>query len=439
LGSSFFNKPLEDINKVKISVIADCHLNKALYKGILDKKYTMLPFRTVDFMKAFFFIVTQNIEKIKPDLIVIAGDIYDTYDPSNEVRGFFNGQFKRLSDAGIPVILLVGNHDVCRKHHALYPLKTLGLKGLDIIEEPQMKVIDDKIFLLFPYSIKVERDEISIRDQFYHFIEETHKTIAENPQYADKDIFFFGHFGVKGAVLKTYAKVSDEHVLTNKTVTKKKQRVNNKANDISLDDLEKINAKYIFLGDYHQHQILPIKNGIAMYAGSIERTDMSEFDQTKGYIVYDDNSELDEYMGKVRFIEYPNCRPMIEFRGNTKEIMKALNDLPTKGVRGAIVKVAFVGNHKELLEFSTSLDDIRKQIKNNINPVHMYHQQKVIDEINEEEAHRLEEEVIEKGALNEELVLRVVEEMIVEKESDPKEQRELVMIAQDIYKETMDE
>ncbi|MFA7219435.1 MAG: metallophosphoesterase, partial [Synergistaceae bacterium] len=205
------------------SIIADCHLNRALYKGVLDKKYTTLPFRTVDFMKAFHFIITQNIEKIKPDIIVIAGDIYDTYDPSNEVRAFFSLQIKRLVDAKIPVLLMVGNHDVCRKHHALSPIKTLDLNGVTVIEEPEIKVVNDKLFLLFPYSLKVERGDITIKEQLCEFIEESKRKISENP---DKEVFFFGHFGVKGAVMKSYVDVTDEHAITTKTITKKVQYIN---------------------------------------------------------------------------------------------------------------------------------------------------------------------------------------------------------------------
>ena len=279
---------------MRISIEADCHLNKALYKGVLDKKATTLPFRTVDFMRAHHYIVTQNIERIKPDLMVIAGDTFDTYDPSNEVRAFNARQLKRLDDAGIKVIILVGNHDICKKHHALSPIKSFRFENIEVIEEPTLKVFGDKVLMLFPYSIKVERNEISIKDQFNEFVASCKKQIETEEKYQGKDVLFFGHFGVKGAVQKQYTDAVDEHLLTNATTTKKKNRVNLSPNDISVDDLETINAKYIFLGDYHQHQVLPVKNSVAMYAGSIERTDMSEHNQSKGYVVYDDDNPIED-------------------------------------------------------------------------------------------------------------------------------------------------
>jgi len=424
---------------MRISIEADCHLNKALYKGVLDKKATTLPFRTVDFMRAHHYIVTQNIEKIKPDLMVIAGDTFDTYDPSNEVRAFNARQLKRLDDAGIKVIILVGNHDICKKHHALSPIKSFRFENIEVIEEPTLKVFRDKVLMLFPYSIKVERNEISIKDQFNEFVASCKKQIETEEKYQGKDVLFFGHFGVKGAVQKQYTDAVDEHLLTNATTTKKKNRVNLSPNDISVDDLETINAKYIFLGDYHQHQILPVKNSIAMYAGSIERTDMSEHNQSKGYVVYDDDNPIDPVMGKTKFMEYPKCRPMIEFRGTSSEIMAAIEALPTKGVKGAIVKVSFVGSTKELIEFSSNSEEIRKRIKVKVDPIHMYNQQKVVDEDDEILVSKLESEIIEKGECSaKEEVLLVIGEMIAEKQSDEKEREELIKIAKSIWDENME-
>jgi hypothetical protein len=68
----------------------------------------------------------------------------------------------------------------------------------------------------------------------------------------------------------------------------------------------------------------------------------------------------------------------------------------------------------------------------------MYSEQKVTDDAEEKAASQVEEDLIDKGHLNEELVLKVVEEMIAEKEDDPEEQKVLISIAHDIYKETME-
>ena len=78
----------------------------------MDKKYSDLPFRTVDFMNAFEFAIDQSI-KVSPDLIVITGDTYDTYDPSNAARTFLNVQLKKLSDVSLIIILLMAISPPC--------------------------------------------------------------------------------------------------------------------------------------------------------------------------------------------------------------------------------------------------------------------------------------------------------------------------------------
>lgn len=415
---------------MKITIVADCHINKSMYKGVLDQDYPSLPFRTVDFMKSFRHIVSQNIKSIKPDLFVIAGDVYDTYDPSNELRAFFNKELQRLASNNISVIILVGNHDVCRKHHALSPLKSLNLNNITIIEEPTFMEYNDKVFMLFPYSLKVERDEISIKQQFDEFMQLSKDKITQNPKYKDRVKIFFGHFGVKGATLKTYGDGD----------SKNKKYVNSSSKDISIVDLDELEANYVFLGDYHKHQILPTKNNIAMYTGSIEKTDISELDQSKGYIVYDDENESDEKMGKARFVEYMKCRPMIDLQGDISQIYSQFNKIDYNKHKGAIVRIKFTGDKSKLLDFSVALDEFKKTINHKVDPVYIYTEQDVEESKETEDkrkATELEIEILGHGHLNEELVLKVVEELISEKEHDSAEQQELIRIARNIYQETL--
>ena len=156
---------------VKISYIADCHLNKSSYKDDESFLFTSIPFRSQDFMKSLEYMVDKNINEIKPDLIMFLGDIYDTFDPSNIVTAFFSEQLRKIADAKIPVIIIVGNHDICSKHHALLPLLKLNLKNIKVVENPQSVKFKDKLLLLFPYSVDVERKIITIKEQFKQFVE----------------------------------------------------------------------------------------------------------------------------------------------------------------------------------------------------------------------------------------------------------------------------
>jgi len=414
--------------------MADLHLNKSVYKGVMDKGYSDMPFRSVDFMKSFEYMISLNKDQIKPDLIVIAGDSFETFDPSNDVRAFFNAKLRELTEAKIPIIILVGNHDVCKKHHALRPIARSQFKNIKVVETPQILEFKDKLLLLFPYSMEVEQGKILIKDQLHTFIRQVEAKIKEQPELALKEKLFFGHFGVKGAIKSQYVELQTERTITNTTTTGKKNFYNTNLNDIGLEDLELIGAKYIFLGDYHQFQILPVKNSISMYCGSIEKTDMTEIDHKKGFVVYDDKIVENSPMGKCKFIEYPNCRPMLELKGNIKQIENTLDAVP-KGFKGAIVKISFVGNNNELMDFSLGLEEIKRKIRQKINPIHVFHEQKVIDEEEDKEAMEIEETILGEGRINEVVVLGTINDMIKEREVIKEEQDILIQMSTDIYKE----
>lgn len=427
---------------MKLTFIADCHLNKTLYKNSNMGDTGDLPFRNLDFMKAFEYMVDKNIAEIHPDLLVIGGDIYDTFDPSNLVRTFFNSQLKKLTEAKIPIVLMVGNHDICRKHHALKPISALGLKNVMVVEQPKLLRFRDKVLMFFPYSLDIERKLVTIREAFHKFVNESHIKIEADPEMKGKEIMFFGHFGVRGAEMNEYTDSyeiladADDPVSSKETVTTKKSFFNNNKNDIGLAELDTIGASYIFLGDYHKHQRLATKNGIAMYSGSIEKTDMSEAEQKKGFLVYDSEAKSSQ-LGCCSFIEYPTCRPMLELRGTLAQIEFQLSKL-TGNYQGAIVKISFTGSADELTAFSIGLDNLKNKLKIKYEPIHIYCKQKVVDEQEASQATAIEEEILERGHLSDRDVMDVVGEVIRESVPEVDEQKILLDIAEDIYKSTME-
>jgi len=52
--------------------------------------------------------------KNKPDIFLMAGDVFDKILPTNSSRVFLTQQTKRLKDANVAVFIIGGNHDVPR-------------------------------------------------------------------------------------------------------------------------------------------------------------------------------------------------------------------------------------------------------------------------------------------------------------------------------------
>jgi DNA repair exonuclease SbcCD nuclease subunit len=80
---------------------SDLHLGYAQYG---------LEARRQDFDDAFTELVDKTIE-LKPDFMIIAGDLFHQARPSNTTLENTICSFKRLRDAGIPVLTVDGSHD----------------------------------------------------------------------------------------------------------------------------------------------------------------------------------------------------------------------------------------------------------------------------------------------------------------------------------------
>lgn len=424
---------------MKIAVTADLHLNKTVYKSIMDRTLINLPFRNVDFMNSFRYIVDECV-KIGPDMLVIGGDIYDHYEPSNEIRGFFSNELSKLINAKIPVIILTGNHDICKKHHALKDIQELKLKNIMVVDTPMILNLKGMQFLLFPYSLDIEQQKKTIKEEFNDFIERVQK--ERKPELPS---MFFGHFGVKNATINQYNEDTDEDEITNTTTTtievlsKKitKDFKNRNDNDIDPADLDRLNVDYVVLGDFHKHQILDTKKCIAMYTGSIEKTSFSEVQQQKGFVLYDSDMETDSKMGKFRFIEYPNCRPMLEMKGNMVEIKDIFKKVDYSKYQEAIVKLVFTGTSLELVDFSSDLENFKKEIREKLNPIHIDFINKCNNTEQEVKATKLEKEIMSKGHLSNDDVVEVVKEIIKERLTDEQDIQLAINLADEIYKETI--
>jgi DNA repair exonuclease SbcCD nuclease subunit len=99
---------------------SDLHLGYAQYG---------LEARRQDFDSAFKELVDKTVE-LKVDFMIIAGDLFHQARPSNVTLENTIRNFKRLKDAGIPVLTVDGSHDSAPNTITgtiLYPLDSAGL------------------------------------------------------------------------------------------------------------------------------------------------------------------------------------------------------------------------------------------------------------------------------------------------------------------------
>ena len=111
---------------MKVAHTADNHLGYAQYH---------LRERKEDFFKAFEKVVDRCIEE-GVELLLHAGDLFESYHPDTETIYRAIGQFRRLKEAGVKVVAITGNHDRALRKGIFPPQKILEELGLLTLLDP---------------------------------------------------------------------------------------------------------------------------------------------------------------------------------------------------------------------------------------------------------------------------------------------------------------
>lgn len=121
---------------MKILHFADAHIDIATH-GRHDPE-TGLAVRTLDFLKSLDTIVDAAIAE-RVDLVIFAGDAYKDRTPVPTFQREWGRRMMRLSQAGVPTLLLVGNHDLSPasgRAHALQEYETLTIPFIHVASRP---------------------------------------------------------------------------------------------------------------------------------------------------------------------------------------------------------------------------------------------------------------------------------------------------------------
>jgi exonuclease SbcD len=121
---------------LRILHFADAHIDMA-GQGRHDP-VSGLPMRILDFLKALDTIVDTAIAE-RVDLVLFAGDAYKDRSPAPTFQREWGRRIFRLSQAGIPTLLLVGNHDLsptAGRAHALQEYDTLQVPHVLVAGRP---------------------------------------------------------------------------------------------------------------------------------------------------------------------------------------------------------------------------------------------------------------------------------------------------------------
>ncbi len=266
---------------MKILHFSDLHLGVETY-GRIDPE-TGLSTRLLDFLSALDKLVDYAVEN-RVDLVIFCGDAYKTREPSQTQQREFAKRINRLSTSGIPIFLLVGNHDLPNaigRATTTEIFDTLAIKNVYVSSRPDIYKIPTNSGIIQIASLpwlrrsallsKEETRNLDF-DQINQKLQQVlTNIIAAQAAKLDPTLpsILAAHVWVAGARVgsESLMTIGQEHVLL-------------------LSNVAHPAFDYVALGHIHKHQVLS-EHPPVVYAGSLERVDFSEEGDEKGFYVVD--------------------------------------------------------------------------------------------------------------------------------------------------------
>jgi exonuclease SbcD len=262
---------------VKILHFADLHLGVENY-GRLDPA-TGLSSRLGDFLNALDWLVDYALEN-RVDLVLFCGDAYRSREPTQTQQREFARRINRLATTGIPVFLLIGNHDLPNavgRATSTEIFDTLAVKNVYVSNRPQIHTIPTKSGKVQIVSLPwLRRSALLTREETKNL---TFDQINQKLQQVLTDVIAAKAKELDPelpAVLAAHVWVAGSKVGSERTMTIGQEHA------LMLSNVAHPAFDYIALGHIHKHQVLS-QNPPVVYAGSLERLDFGEAEDEKGF------------------------------------------------------------------------------------------------------------------------------------------------------------
>ncbi|HEX75346.1 MAG TPA: exonuclease SbcCD subunit D [Dehalococcoidia bacterium] len=266
---------------MKILHFADLHLGVETY-GNVDPA-TGLSTRLLDVLRALD-VVVEYATGNKVDLVLFCGDTYKSRDPSQTHQREFAKRLRRLSQEGIPVFLLVGNHDLpsaIGRATAVEIFDTLAVSNIYVGSRPDIYRIPTKQGYVQVVALPwLRRSALLSREEAKNLsIDQINDKLQEIMTRRLWDIIS-GLDPALPALLAAHVSVSTARPGSERSMVVGRDPV------LLLGNIAQSVFDYVALGHIHKSQVLS-QNPPVVYAGSLERLDFSDEDEDKGFYVVD--------------------------------------------------------------------------------------------------------------------------------------------------------
>jgi exonuclease SbcD len=265
---------------IKLLHLSDIHMGSGFAHGRINPE-TGLNTRLEDFVNTLARCIDRAI--VEPvDLVLFGGDAFPDATPLPIIQEVFAKQFRRLVDAQIPTVLLVGNHDQHSQGQggaSLCIYRTLGVPGFVVGDRLDTHWIETRNgaiqIITLPWLTRSalltrpDTEGLSLSEINHLLIDRLRVALEGEIRQLDSTLptVLLGHLMTDTAHFG-----AERFLAVGKGFT------------VPLSLLARPCFDYVALGHVHRHQILA-EHPLVVYPGSIERVDFSEEDEEKGFIL----------------------------------------------------------------------------------------------------------------------------------------------------------
>lgn len=327
---------------IKILHLSDIHMGSGFSHGRINPA-TGLNTRLEDFVYTLSQCIDRAIAE-PVDLVLFGGDAFPDATPPPIVQEAFATQFRRLVDAEIPTVLLVGNHDQHSQGAggaSLCIYRTLGVPGFvvgDRLETHRIQTRNGAIQVItLPWltrSVLLTRPEsegLSLGEVNYLLIDRLRVALEGEIRRLDPAIptVLLAH------LMTDTARFGAERFLAV-----------GRGFNVPMALLARPCFDYVALGHVHRHQILS-EQPFVVYPGSIERVDFSEEDEDKGFVLV----EVDRHQTRLEFCPLA-VRPFLTIRVDVSEAddpqTTLLAAIDRASITDAVVRLIYQARSEQL-------------------------------------------------------------------------------------------
>lgn len=261
----------------------------------------------LSFEKAVNFAIDNDV-----DLVLLAGDTFDSIHPTPQSKIFFANQIKRLVDRQIQVVMVLGNHDYSQ------------IDDLLLNESPYFKIIGS--------NEQIEQVDFMTKSQYKY------RVVG----------FSYQHNHITEDIIAKYPPKSTSIYTIGLAHAGMKQSSVNQNNyaPFTLNEVKNLNYDYFALGHIHLRQVLSQEPWI-VYSGNLQGRHVNEKD-AKGFYF----GQVDEQSQNTQ-LQFIDVSPIVwqtvdltldePFKSTTKLCAKIQNLLADNNLRPTLFTVNIIG------------------------------------------------------------------------------------------------